>query len=184
MFSCNSIGSPGFWEAIENFKKAGYGITKYIFDASLMGVPQMRKRCIVIGKIGSEDNFLLPNLLSGLSKEKLTIRQYLGERFGSEYYYMHPRSYNRRAIFSIDEPSSTIRGVNRPIPPTYQIHNADKTSDTNKVISLGFKERSLIQTFPESFEFVGSKSEIEQQIGNAVPVKMAEYVAKIIINNM
>lgn len=39
------------------------------------------------------------------------------------------------------------------------------------------KERSYIQSFPESFEFVGTTSSIEQAIGNAVPVKMAEYVA-------
>ena len=39
---------------------------------------------------------------------------------------MHPRSYARRAIFSVDEPSATIRGVNRPIPIGYKFHNADK----------------------------------------------------------
>ena len=35
------------------------------------------------------------------------------------------------------------------------------------------KERSYIQSFPESFEFVGITSSIEQAIDNAVPVKMA-----------
>jgi DNA (cytosine-5)-methyltransferase 1 len=42
------------------------------------------------------------------------------------------------------------------------------------------KERSYIQSFPESFEFVGTTSSVEQAIGNAVPVKMAEYVASVI----
>ena len=40
----------------------------------------------------------------------------------------------------------------------------------------------VMQSFPESFEFVGTTSSIEQAIGNAVPVKMAEYVAKAIIS--
>lgn len=33
-----------------------------------------------------------------------------------------------------------------------------------------------MQTFPESFVFVGNHGAIEQAIGNAVPVKMAEYI--------
>lgn len=33
-----------------------------------------------------------------------------------------------------------------------------------------------MQTFPESFVFVGNHGFIEQAIGNAVPVKMAEYI--------
>jgi len=92
------------------------------------------------------------------------------------------RAYKRRAIFSVDEPLSTIRSVNRPIPANYVIHPADKTRDLSKVHVLTTKERSYIQTFPESFEFVGTTSAIEQAIGNAVPVKMAEYVASAINN--
>ncbi|MCY7390393.1 MAG: DNA cytosine methyltransferase, partial [Leptolyngbyaceae cyanobacterium CAN_BIN12] len=38
-------------------------------------------------------------------------------------------------------------------------------------------ERACVQTFPENFLFSGSKSNLEQLIGNAVPVKLAEYVA-------
>ena len=94
---------------------------------------------------------------------------------------MHPRSYNRRAVFSIHEPSATIRGVNRPIPETYKKHHADKADISEGVRSLTSKERSYIQTFPEEFEFVGSKTNIEQAIGNAVPVKLAEYVARCLL---
>ena len=64
------------------------------------------------------------------------------------------------------------------------IHPADKTSDLSKVHVLTTKERSYIQSFPESFEFVGTTSSIEQAIGNAVPVKMAEYVAKAIMTQI
>lgn len=38
-----------------------------------------------------------------------------------------------------------------------------------------------MQTFPESFEFVGNHGTIERAIGNAVPVKMAEYIGKQIL---
>ena len=173
--------SPIFEEVLAIFKSAGYGITKHVWDASYMGVPQMRRRYFVIGKLGEKDDFLLEKLLSGLSKERMTVRKYFEEKpFRAEFIYQHPRTYKRRAIFSIDEPLSTIRSVNRPIPSNYVIHPADKTSDLTKVCVLTTKERSYIQTFPESFEFVGTTSSVEQAIGNAVPVKMAEYIGKAI----
>ena len=145
----------------------------------------MRKRYFVIGRLGSNDDFLLDSLISDLSIERMTLRNYLkGNVFDTEYYYMHPRSYARRGIFSLDEPSSTIRGVNRPLPLGYKIHPADKTDNLNLVRSLSTKERSIIQTFPDDFKFVGAKTDIEQAIGNAVPVKMAEYIGSHIINYM
>ena len=49
---------------------------------------------------------------------------------------------------------------------------------SDKVRPLTYTERSYIQTFPYDFIFKGTKSDIEQMIGNAVPVKLAEYVAK------
>lgn len=173
--------SPVFEEVLTIFKSVGYGITKHVWDASYMGVPQMRRRYIVIGKLGEKDDFLLEGLLSGLSKDRMTVRKYFEcMPFNAEYIYQHPRTYKRRAIFSVDEPLSTIRSVNRPIPSNYLIHPADKTNDLSRVHVLTTKERSYIQTFPESFEFVGTTSSVEQAIGNAVPVKMAEYVAKVI----
>ena len=177
--------SPVFHQAIEIFKESGYGLTKHIWDASYMGVPQMRKRYFVIGRLSTEDDFLMGDLLSNLSKERMTVRKYLSDTpLDTEYYYMHPRSYARRAIFSVDEPSATIRGVNRPIPIGYKSHHADKTKDLTKVRALSSKERSLLQTFPFDFEFVGAKTDIEQAIGNAVPVKMAEYIASIMMKYM
>ena len=177
--------SPIFEEVLAIFKAAGYGLTKHVWDASYMGVPQMRRRYFVVGKLGEKDDFLLEKMLSGLSKERMTVKKYFKDKpIGADYIYQHPRTYKRRAIFSIDEPLSTIRSVNRPIPSNYVIHPADKTSDFSKVHVLTTKERSYIQSFPESFEFVGTTSSIEQAIGNAVPVKMAEYVAIAIADNL
>ena len=44
------------------------------------------------------------------------------------------------------------------------------------------KERSLIQTFPETFTFLGTKSEIEQMVGNAVPVNLGTFVGRAILD--
>lgn len=162
-------------------RQAGYGLTERILDASLCGVPQKRKRLFVIGELGAPNDFMGNYLTGNLASQPLSVRQYftqcLGRELEVEHYYRHPRNYSRRAIYSIDEPSATIRGVNRPIPATYAIHPADATSVRETVRPLTTRERACVQTFPESFLFSGSKSDLEQLIGNAVPVKLAEYVA-------
>lgn len=52
----------------------------------------------------------------------------------------------------------------------------DACQDLSKVRPLTTKERSLIQTFPESFKLVGSKTNTEQAIGNAVPVNLGKFI--------
>lgn len=47
---------------------------------------------------------------------------------------------------------------------------------------LTIKEAIRIQTFPDEYQFCGNKGMIYTQIGNAVPCKMAEAVARSVIN--
>jgi DNA (cytosine-5)-methyltransferase 1 len=169
--------SDAFASAKRIFEKSGYGLSIRIIDASLCGVPQLRKRVFVIGEMNGRDGFLEPFLDSHLAEKPMTLRDYFGNRLGIEHYYRHPRTYARRGVFSIDEPSPTVRGVNRPIPLGYVGHPGDTSPINSRVRPLTTKERSMIQTFPESFVLIGSKTEVEQIIGNAVPVKLAEYVA-------
>lgn len=172
-----------FTEALTIFKKSGYGLTVTVLDASFCGVPQKRKRVIVFGMLNAADNALIPSILENQSAKTkpMTIRDYFGDKLGIEFYYRHPRSYARRAVFSIDEPSPTIRGVNRPVPRGYPGHIGDAAPISDKIRPLTTKERSLIQTFPESWDISGKKSEIEQIIGNAIPVKLGEFIGKCLI---
>lgn len=171
-------------QVLDIFKANNYGLTETIIKASLCGVPQNRKRYICIGKLNGEDDELLPYINQNLAEKPMSVRDYLGDTLGIEYYYRHPRTYARRGIFSIDEPSPTIRGVNRPIPKTYRLHKADASSLIKQIRPLTTIERSYIQTFPQDFDFDSenqTKTDLEQMIGNAVPVKLGEYVANSII---
>ena len=162
-------------------KEAGYGLSFTILDASRCGVPQARKRFFLVGRIGEADGFFDDSFQEGMSMRQMTVRDYLGDQLGVQYYYMHPRSYARRGVFSIDAPSMTIRGINRPIPDTYKRHPADAAGIEDGVRALTTKERSYLQSFPESFKLVGPKTSVELAIGNAVPPALAKYIAERII---
>lgn len=163
---------------IKMFQEAGYGLTQMVLDASKCGVPQKRKRFVLIGELNGQDGFLSDYLIKGQSSKSMTLRDYFGDSLGFEYYFRVPRSYSRRGIFSIDEPSMTIRGVDRPVPKGYTGHPGDPVPLTDDIRTLTYQERSWIQTFPKNFDWgTSSKTNLNQAIGNAVPVKLAEYIA-------
>jgi len=71
-----------------------------------------------------------------------------------------------------------------------RINNWEKPSDTitatgpeihpNKERRMSVRECAIIQTFPDDFIFEGSMASMYQQIGNAVPVLLANKIAKSI----
>ena len=71
----------------EMFKAAGYGLSMKVMDASKCGVPQKRKRFILVGKLGEKDGFLDSILDSHLSEKSMTLRDYFGDSLGFEYYF-------------------------------------------------------------------------------------------------
>jgi len=165
-------------DIIQQFMDAGYGLSSVILDASYCGVPQARTRFFLIGHHGDKHNQLNAIFRDMLEDKPMTIRDYLGDSLDLEYYYRHPRNYNRRGVFSIDEPSPTVRGVNRPVPSGYKLNSCDPDGiDLQVIRPLTTIERSYIQTFPPSFKFDGTKTNLEQMIGNAVPVNLARFVA-------
>ena len=179
-----TVRSQRYQRACEMLSKAGYNLTQRIIDASLCGVPQRRKRLFLIGEFKISLSIGYSSLASfldnNLTSKPMSVREYFKDRLDISHYYRHPRNYNRRAVFSIDEPSPTVRGVNRPIPRTYKLHPKDTAPISENVRPLTTLERSYIQTFPIGFKFTGSKTDQEQMIGNAVPVKQAEYIARCI----
>ena len=167
-------------KALAKFKRAGYGLTAVTLDASRCGVPQARKRFFLIGGLDFEHDQLEEDLLTGQSDKQMTLFDYFGDSLGFEHYFRVPRTYQRRGIFSIHEPAMTIRGVDRPVPSGYPPHPNDSAPISKKIRTLTQKERSLIQTFPEDFILDIAKTNANTLIGNAVPVKLAEYVARIL----
>ena len=74
--------------------------------------------------------------------------------------------------------------MNRPVPKGYPGHHLDTAPLSDNIRALSTAERAWIQTFPKDFKFVGSKTDVEQMIGNAVPVKLAEFVANALLHHI
>ncbi len=86
-------------------------------------------------------------------------------------YEGHTDAYGR---MSWDSPAPTLTGR------CHSISNGRYGHPTqNRAISL--REAAALQTFPDGYKFFGSHNHIAQQIGNAVPVRLAKDLGKHIL---
>jgi DNA (cytosine-5)-methyltransferase 1 len=174
-------GSRAYAAARQEFESAGYHLVQRTLNAALCGVPQLRKRFFCIGVFDPTVAAAIGNLLdTRLASQEMTVRDYMGSELDVDLYYRHPRNYSRRGIYSIDEPAPTMRGVNRPVPAGYPGHPGDAGRKSKSLRPLSTVERARIQTFPRSYKWLGNKTDVEQMIGNAVPVQLARYVGKAV----
>lgn len=173
--------SAAWAKAKKMLSEAGYGITESVLNAAYFGVPQKRKRFFAIGCQGETDDFMIEQLETKVSEEELTVREFVGDEFGIDFYYRHPRNWGRRGVFSLDEASPTIRSTNRNVPQGYKAHPDDAGSHLN-ARSLTALERARVQTFDRGFQFAGTETTQNIMIANAVPVRLAEHVASTILD--
>ena len=182
-------GSRAYQRAKAVLAKAGYSFHETVLDASLCGVPQRRRRFFMTAwRTGPPQagERIQEFIERSLSRKRLSVADYMGDEIPIDHYYRHPRNYSRRAVFSVREPSPTVRGINRPVPPNYRRHPRDACPPTG-VRPLTPHERSRIQTFPKSWKWSPDgkprpKTNVELLIGNAVPVNLARFVGRAVMS--
>lgn len=183
--------SQAYKNARQLLEKTGYSFFERVLNANQCGVPQIRKRFFMVAWLTKRKE--LCELMEGrvneaLIQKPLTVSEYMKDEISVEHYYRHPRNYCRRAIFSVYEPSPTIQGVNRPVPPNYKRNHLD-TADPAEVRALTSYERSCTQTFPKTWRWVldessRTKTDVELLIGNAVPINLSRFVGQVALGTV
>ncbi|MCP4490366.1 MAG: DNA cytosine methyltransferase [Gammaproteobacteria bacterium] len=84
------------------------------------------------------------------------------------------KSYPGHTGSPIDEPSKTLKAGDHGVPGG---ENMIRYND-NSIRYFTVREAARIQTFPDDYHLSGVWSECMRQIGNAVPVSLAEVVAQ------
>jgi DNA (cytosine-5)-methyltransferase 1 len=195
---------------IQEFNKVGYTVSYKLVNAADYGVPQDRKRVIIVGyrkDLGIQFVFPEPN------KNKVYLRQALGdlppslpaqknnrankktpipnhEHFIGSYSSMY-MSRNRKRSFS--EVSFTIQAGGRhapihPASPDMIQTGVDKwkfKSNQHEYRRMSVRECARIQTFPDTFIFFYKNvADGYKMIGNAVPVKLSQAIAEKIADDL
>ena len=177
-----------------------YHIESDILVAANYGVPQVRRRAFIIGRLGKGSiSFPEPTHIrkkkgdkKKLDNEWKTVKAVvLSQKRANESLF-----YSKKLIrgFKRRERKNKKIGIgfkwqfldlNRPsytIPARYwkDGSNALIKYSENTIRMLSWKECARIQSFPSNYIFVGSKRNKYEQIGNAVPPLMAAAIAKSI----
>lgn len=164
---------------LNDLNNCGYNVQFKMFDIKEYNVPQKRQRVIIMG-VRSDINFT-PKWPEP-SKKILTLKDAIGDlpiEYKTDIQHIGTKhkcavtGYLGNRELKWDEPSPTITGrgggSGGPV-----IHNHPSLKRR-----LTVRECARIQTFPDSFEFVGSISSMYRQLGNAVPCKFAEFLSTI-----
>lgn len=175
-----------FDKIIEDFSELGYTMSAPTVNAKNYGVPQDRMRVIFIGirnDICNGGAYIFPSgdpravtLREALSDlEDVNMDDVCQASFSSRY-----MSRNRKRDF--DEVSFTIPAMAKQVPLSpcsggMEFEDVDKFIFVGENRRLSYKEAAAIQTFPIGMHFCGDLDSKYRQIGNAVPVKLAEAIA-------
>ncbi len=124
------VKSAKYAEAVKIFKKAGYGITVKLFDASFCGVFQKRKRNIVIGILGGKDEEMMDALEKNLSKKPMTVRDYFGKKTPVKYII---------AILGITVDAACSASTSRARPSGESIVRYPKATSLIQMMRLPFR---------------------------------------------
>ena len=94
--------------------------------------------------------------------------------FNSHIFRDGAKSYPGHTGSPIDEPSKTLKAGDHGVPGG---ENMIRFNDES-IRYFTVREAARIQTFPDDYHISGAWSECMRQIGNAVPVLLAEAVAQ------
>lgn len=177
---------------IEDFETAGFITSVNLVNMANYGVPQTRQRVIIIGQrkdLGSELKFRFPSPThskDGNPQPWISIQKAIGHfpdpdkdnnvlnHIYSAYKVTY-RNFTGHRETNPSKPSPTIlaRGNGKGGVCAIPHYNGKRR--------LTIRESASIQTFPESFHFIGTMSSCYRQIGNAVPVKFAKLLGDELI---
>lgn len=90
------------------------------------------------------------------------------------------RSYPGHTGSPLDEPSKTLKAGDHGVPGGENM--ILKPDGTVRYFTV--REAARMQTFPDDYIFHGSWGEVMRQLGNAVPVKLAEVVGREVARHL
>lgn len=205
----NANEGRAFSKILSELRDAGYTITPHLYKFEEYGIPQARHRIIIVGiRNDIQVTYKVPSTepyknVDNTCRTAIEVPPIPANAFNHERTKQSPIVVRRlehilpgQNAFTADLPEDlqlNIKGARisqiykrlDPSKPSYTVtgsggggthiyHWAEPRALTNR-------ERARLQTFPDTYEFKGSKESVRKQIGMAVPCEGAKIIFEAIL---
>lgn len=172
---------------LKEFEDSGYDVKYSILNSANYGVPQKRERVIIVGfRKDLKIDFTFPNLVFENEEQFVPLSTVVEDTVDEKYFFSaravegmmkNRKSMNKGRAQDVTKPCNTVGA-----------HLAKVSlNSTDPVLMVDGRYRRFtprevarIQSFPETFELVGSESAQYRALGNAIPPVMIWHVANAV----
>lgn len=209
----NANDGKAFTKILGELKKAGYVVVPHLYKFEEYGIPQARHRLIIVGirkDLSKNVVFKVPspapykdidNTCRKAIEEPPIPKDAPNNELTNQSEIVVQRLQHilpGQNAFTADIPPElqlNVRGARMsqiykrldPNKPAYTVTGSGGGGTHiyhwDEPRALTNRERARLQTFPDTFEFIGSKESVRKQIGMAVPSEGARIIFEAILNS-
>lgn len=205
----NANEGKAFTKILDEMRNAGYKLVPHLYKFEEYGVPQARHRIIIIGIRNDIDlEYKVPSpapykdadntCKTAIENPPIAADAWNNERTKQSETVIKRLSYIKAGenAFTADIPEELqlkIKGAKisqiykrlDPNKPAYTVTGSGGGGthiyhwEENRALTN--RERARLQTFPDNYEFLGSKESVRKQIGMAVPCAGARIIFEAVL---
>lgn len=207
----NANDGKAFSKITQEMTDAGYTITPHLYKFEEYGVPQARHRIIIVGIRNDLDvTFKVPSPapyanIDNTCKTAIEVPPIAADAMNNEPTKQSETVIKRLSYikpgqnaFTADIPEelqlnisgAKISQIYKRLDPTKPAYTVTGSGGGGTHIyhwseprALTNRERARLQTFPDTYKFIGTKESVRKQIGMAVPCKGAQIIFEAILNS-
>lgn len=198
-------------EELRNAGEHGYTVTPHLYKFEEYGIPQARHRIIIIGIRNDIDvTYRVPSTvpyanIDNSCRTAIEVPPIPANAFNNELTNQSPTVVERlqhilpgQNAFTADLPENlrlNVRGAQisqiykrlDPNRPAYTVTGSGGGGTHiyhwDEPRALTNRERARLQTFPDDYEFIGTKESVRKQIGMAVPCRGAKIIFEAVLRS-